>query len=288
MEYLMTYGWAILIIAVVLGVMFQLGLFSASNLAPKASAGACQVVRPSPGVAGTVSLEGECNGQEPEYVAYFAGNGAGSTYSSNTYVTATVPSMAGSNVIYTVTMWIYVPTNAQSNMPFFGFNNYQAFEFFRGGIGNIASQLFLHRCTSADIGESSIPIMAMNAWHFAAVAVNPPDYYFQLDGAVGTATNPNTYSSGTTVVIGTQTAQCDGSVFSGYISDVQLYNTSLSASEIQALYMEGIGGAPIRPQNIVGWWPLNGNAQDYSGNNNNGQASGITYISSWTSGYTAP
>jgi hypothetical protein len=32
MEYLMTYGWAILIIAVVLGVLFSLGVFSGSSL----------------------------------------------------------------------------------------------------------------------------------------------------------------------------------------------------------------------------------------------------------------
>jgi hypothetical protein len=32
MEYLMTYGWAILIIAVVLGALFSLGVFSSSNL----------------------------------------------------------------------------------------------------------------------------------------------------------------------------------------------------------------------------------------------------------------
>ncbi len=32
MEYLMTYGWAILIIAVVLGALFQLGVFSGSSL----------------------------------------------------------------------------------------------------------------------------------------------------------------------------------------------------------------------------------------------------------------
>jgi hypothetical protein len=32
MEYLMTYGWAILIIAVVLGVLFSLGIFSGNNL----------------------------------------------------------------------------------------------------------------------------------------------------------------------------------------------------------------------------------------------------------------
>ncbi|MGC8662693.1 MAG: hypothetical protein ACP5RT_02830, partial [Candidatus Micrarchaeia archaeon] len=43
MEYLMTYGWAILIIAVVLGALFQLGVFNANNFAPKAPPGACQV-----------------------------------------------------------------------------------------------------------------------------------------------------------------------------------------------------------------------------------------------------
>ena len=73
------------------------------------------------------------------------------------------------------------------------------------------------------------------------------------------------------------------------MANVQAYNTSLSASEIQALYHEGIGGAPIKPQNIVGWWPLNGNAQDYSGNNNNGQiGGGVTYGSSWAGSYTPP
>ncbi len=58
MEYLMTYGWAILIIAVVLGVLFQLGVFGGANLAPKATPGSCQVERT---VAGT-SLAGMCQG----------------------------------------------------------------------------------------------------------------------------------------------------------------------------------------------------------------------------------
>ncbi len=35
MEYLMTYGWAILIIAVVLAALFELGVFNGSNLAPQ-------------------------------------------------------------------------------------------------------------------------------------------------------------------------------------------------------------------------------------------------------------
>jgi hypothetical protein len=74
----------------------------------------------------------------------------------------------------------------------------------------------------------------------------------------------------------------------GSLSNVQIYNISLSASQVQALYQEGIGGAPINPMYLVGWWPLNGNANDYSGNNNNGQAANVIYTSSWTSGYSVP
>ena len=71
-------------------------------------------------------------------------------------------------------------------------------------------------------------------------------------------------------------------------SAVQIYNTSLSSPEVNALYLEGIGGAPIDLQNLVGWWPLNGNANDYSGNMNNGVSTGVVYTGSWESGYSAP
>jgi hypothetical protein len=77
--------------------------------------------------------------------------------------------------------------------------------------------------------------------------------------------------------------------FQGSIADVQVYNTSLSTNDVQYLYMEGIGGAPILSDGLVGWWPLNGNANDYSGNNNNGQVmGGVTYTTSWTQGYSPP
>ena len=77
--------------------------------------------------------------------------------------------------------------------------------------------------------------------------------------------------------------------YPGDISNLQFYNVSLSQPEIQALYLEGIGGAPVRPQDIVGWWPMNGNMNDYSGNNDNGQTyNGAFYTSSWEGSYTAP
>jgi hypothetical protein len=73
--------------------------------------------------------------------------------------------------------------------------------------------------------------------------------------------------------------------FDGQMANVQLYNTSLSANDIQALYLEGIGGAPIKLQSLVGWWPLNGNANDYSGNANNGQTYNVNFVSNWYSSY---
>jgi len=289
MEYLMTYGWAILIISVVLAALFQLGVFNPMTFAPKAPPGACQVFRPNgPYTTSFINLEGICSGELPQYGAYFAGNGANSAYSSNTYILANIPSLAGTNTIFTVTMWIYVPSNPNGNMPFFGLGSYQAFEFFRCGVGTANCQLGLHRCTPADTWEYTIPPMTLNSWHFTAVSVNPPNYYFQLDGSGASVTNGYSYVNNGLVVIGTQTAQCDGSVFSGYISNVQIYNTSLSANEIQALYQEGIGGAPIDLQNLVGWWPLNGNANDYSGNGNNGQINNVNFVGNWWSGYTPP
>ena len=76
--------------------------------------------------------------------------------------------------------------------------------------------------------------------------------------------------------------------FTGYIANVQVYNTSLSPNEIQALYLEGIGGAPIDLQHLVAWWPLNGNANDYSGNGYNGQTTNVNFVGNWYNGYTPP
>ncbi len=74
----------------------------------------------------------------------------------------------------------------------------------------------------------------------------------------------------------------------GDIADVQVYNTSLSSSDIMQMYYEGIGGDPIDIQNLAGWWPLDGDAVDYSGNGNNGVPSGMSFTSSWASTYTRP
>ncbi|MGB9703673.1 MAG: LamG domain-containing protein, partial [Candidatus Micrarchaeales archaeon] len=69
--------------------------------------------------------------------------------------------------------------------------------------------------------------------------------------------------------------------FNGTIANVQIYNTALSQQEIQYLYQEGLGGGPIHLQNLVAWWPLNGDAKDYSGNNNHGTIYGVSFIQNY-------
>ena len=76
--------------------------------------------------------------------------------------------------------------------------------------------------------------------------------------------------------------------FNGSIADVQIYNKSIGLSDITTLYNEGIGGAPVDLNSLVGWWPLNGNANDYSGNLNNGFVYNDLYSGSWINNYQLP
>jgi YVTN family beta-propeller protein len=65
--------------------------------------------------------------------------------------------------------------------------------------------------------------------------------------------------------------------FNGLLANAQMYSTALSAAQVQQLYQEGISGLPIANAGLAGWWPLNGNANDYSGNGNNGAATSVSY-----------
>ncbi|MEM3181399.1 MAG: LamG-like jellyroll fold domain-containing protein [Candidatus Micrarchaeaceae archaeon] len=284
MEYLMTYGWAILIIAVVLGALFSLGVFNSVNFAPKAPPGACQVFRPNgPGTSFDLNLEGVCNGELPEYVASIPlGDGIAVTGDS------LIP--LGSSA-RTITEWIKVPS----------IGNYVAAAGWIDPSCSVGGAVFLGESDdilylsggSDDFGSGLI--ITNNTWYFAAATYpvngNTLEITLYLDssnqtGALSGGVPLNT-QSGSVIHMGYNPCYAAGS-FTGLLANVQIYNTTLSPSEIQALYLEGIGGAPIDLKNLVGWWPLNGNANDYSGNGNNGVPTNVMFVSNWYSGYTPP
>ena len=101
MEYLMTYGWAILIIAVVLGAIYSLGLFNGASLAPRAQPGSCQIYRPNgPRTLTYISLEGACTNELPQYVAKFDG--------ASSYLQIPNPSIGLNGNAISMSAWIYV------------------------------------------------------------------------------------------------------------------------------------------------------------------------------------
>ncbi len=272
MEYLMTYGWAILIIAMVLVALFALGIFNSANFAPKATAGACQVVRN----VESVTLQGQCQGEMPEYVAYVSGK-----------------PVAIGNVSYgvnsfTASAWVHPTQGSYTNVLEDHNGNGYGWELGARGCGT-ASEVFFRFDTSAYANQRESPGCPSvgQSWVFLAITVDGHQAALYGNGKYlsGLTINGNVPSP-STLAFGE--AMDGGGNYYGYLSDVQIYNASLSANDVEQLYMEGIGGAPIDPLHVVGWWPLNGNAQDYSGNSNNGQAPGVSYTSAWTSGYTQP
>ncbi len=286
MEYLMTYGWAILIIAIVLGVLYYLGVFNSATLAPRAQPGSCQVFRPNgAGTSFDIGLEGTCNDELPEYVAVFSANG---------YVkTPVLPQLSQS----TVTGWVYVNGGSAPSIGSGVLNLNTAGGTYSPELdeyGNLYEQGSGERICCATAAQ--ITGLKFNQWYMIAQTIDANGNVVTYGYSSGSSTPITaTYSFGQPVYLSSE-AWCIGAwecnvptyYLSGEIANIQIYNTSLSQAEITALYDEGIGGAPIKPQNIVGWWPLNGNADDYSGDLNNGVSTGVTYTSAWTSGYTAP
>lgn len=288
----MTYGWAILIIAIVLGAIFELGFFNTANLAPKVAAGSCQVYRPQgPGTTSFINTEGVCNNEFPQYVAQF--NGAG-----NTYINLGTPaSLEGLQVPVTITGWFYQKSlsGGDGDQPIYAAYQVASANQLWSMVRIDSGTLKYYASTSSGSfqGPGSFK-PSLNSWHFFTVvisgSISSPAITIYLDGSsqsLGISTLSSTPNLNVPIYIGGD-ASSSSERFNGLISGVQIYNTSLSANEVTVLYDEGIGGDPLLINNLVGWWPLNGNANDYSGNLNNGVPISMVFTSSWTSGYTAP
>jgi len=284
MEYLMTYGWAILIISVVLAALFQLGVFNPMTFAPKAPPGACQVFRPNgPGTTSFINLEGICSGELPQYVASFNGR----PYTQQLIWVSGL----GARPSMTVTEWVeFSNTNRAVVGPVVSGTDCTGQHIFLSSDGSLGFGIW-GGCD--DWWPGGAFVYSPGVWYFLAYTYNTSSKVITLYKNGGTTSASTTMSFNTLAMNEFDIGNADNgnvgqSAFYGYIANVQYYNTTLSANEIQALYQEGIGGAPIDLQHLVAWWPLNGNANDYSGNGYNAQTRNVSFVSNWYNGYTPP
>ncbi|MGD0728804.1 MAG: LamG domain-containing protein [Candidatus Micrarchaeaceae archaeon] len=278
MEYLITYGWAILIIIVALSALYALGVFNSDTYAGKAATGSCQVYRPyGPGTIQLVNLQGVCSSIEPKEVAVF--NGAGQ-------ITVPSQSLLQANAI-TVSAWVKITTSTQymifdrgltfTSGSFYMWGSPSDPEFTDCGISGCYNTLF------------NTNALQTGTWYNLVSTFNPSTGITTsyLNGVQVATSSSGLIPSTSNIVIGSYLGG-SGYALNGLLSNIQLYNTSLSGNDVKALYVEGIGGPPTQLQNLVGWWPLNGDTKDYSGNGNNGNSIGVYFESAWTSGYSIP
>ncbi len=292
MEYLTTYGWLILIIAVVLGVLFELGIFNPANFASKAQLGACQVYRPDgPGTTNFVSLAGECSGYLPKFVAYMDGY-SGLPIVVNVTKYRYLPNQTDA---ITILAWVRISpsdTTGWQRVVSYGTEacNGQSAGLEINGGSVVGSVTYDSEC-GPSTWTSTLGVND-NKWHMIGIVIpegggsSNVGLYFDGTAEPHAGTNTGTASITRQYIVLGGGAGTPGII--GYIANVQIYDTALTPNAIDTVYHEGIGGTPINLQNLIGWWPLNGNANDYSGDNNNGQINSVTFTSSWTNGYSAP
>ncbi len=279
MEYVTTYGWAVLIITIVIVALFYLGVINVGASAPRAEPGSCSVYRPyGPGTSAMANLEGTCGNELPRYVMQSKGKG------DFVFVLGSDNATSPLNIVgkqITITAWVMA-----NGMPYHDVvdkeNQYGLKLDYQNGPHSCSPSgnpgLCIEWDTSNDWTGVSYPIPggALGKWEFVAVELNGNQKYWYANGQL---VGNEMVSGGLTYVpsnfvIGAITPGYTGygsaEWFNGSLSNVQVYNSSLSSGQISLLYSEGIGGVPVQVQNLAGWWPLNGNANDYSGNLNNG------------------
>ena len=274
MEYLMTYGWAILIIALSLVVLYSLGIMNPKNFIPRAPPGSCFVFRPNgPGTTDYVSLQGTC-GYLPMYVASF--NGVSSYISVPDSV-----SLNPKNI--SVELWFkasntgnreFVEKRTSSNAGGFGIQGDIS------GSSKIEGWIYDSGSWYATRGIQTITPQ-YNVWHQVILTYDGSYLRVYIDAKLDAQVAHSGSISSTTAPVRIGLSNTGLYPINGSIANVQIYNTALTPQEIQYLYQEGLGGGPVRLQNLVAWWPLNGDAKDYSGNNNHGTIYNVTFVQNY-------
>ena len=285
-EFITTYGWMMLTLIAAVSILYYLGYFSPLTYAPRLSPGGCQVVRPIGSVA---QLQGNCDSEMPQFVGYFNST---SQYSWIAVDRVVLPNGQSSG---TITAWIN-PQTVQGDAGYTGIvridgESCPGHGFLLSLQGSSGRPSMATWCN--DYVPSGGPTVNYNSWNFVAVTVQGTTATLYVNGQSESGSlssgDPMSLVSGTcTQNLSIGSTDCPGRMFYGMIADVQVYNTSLSSADVNSIYSEGVGGTPIDLNYLSGWWPLNGNANDYSGNGYNGNSFAVSYRSSWANSYTPP
>ncbi len=196
---------------------------------------------------------------------------------TNSYASVPLAWNSGTNI--SVEAWVYldkIPTNNAGIVSAVSSSNYGTISIFPNG--NCYIQVGITNTTGSWQPQDGSECLVPNKWYQIVAVANQTNntYSLYINGAKQfTNTFKGTLEAATSFNIGLFSYQ--NAYFPGSIKNVQIYKNAISYGTIKALYLEGVNGGPLNNSNLVGWWPLDGNANDYSGNGNNGTAYYLNY-----------
>lgn len=216
--------------------------------------------------------------KSPNGIFTFSGfNRQGAFFNGNSYIVTSEQQYKVVN--YTVAAWIYPesmngasidydrgPTGAGDSLDLV----------FSSDVGlplPQGSMAFGLNSNNVFIGVNTLDQLATNHWYFvvgtfnsiSGSAVAASDFKIYLNGILS-AQLPITIGSAPSSPLSGAGGILIGDGFNGIISNLQIYNSTLSSYQVLHLYQEGIEGLPVaNGTKLLGWYPLNGNAQDFSG-----------------------
>ena len=150
----------------------------------------------------------------------------------------------------------------------------------RGGSANVLTYAQLFNDKNCTFNYS------LNTWYNFVVTYDTGVVKMYINSnLIGTYTITGTATSQGNVYFGCHPSL--GDFFDGNLDDAAIYNRALTQSEITGLYNAGTNTNTCLPSylpttGLVGYWPFCGNANDESGNGNNGTVTGATLTSDRT------
>ncbi len=296
-EFLATHTWSLIVIMIVLAGLFWLGIFGGQSLNPRGPPGECAVYRPNgQGTITDINLAGICNNQLPKFVSHFGYPGPFQNFgSSNVSVSfikfmPTITNNNGKQI--TISAWILARAqeNTETAFAYGNFTNPSAP--YNGIYLNINESPFCNNGMFVVVYANSVCMYSTgkiptDKWLFVAIEYNGTNLLGYTVISAGNVLSVNTPVTGFTIP--PHGSLLIATPWNGLLTNIQLYNASLSKNSVLQLYGEGLGGDPVNLKNLVGWWPLNGNPNDYSGNGNDGIPYNSAFFSgTWDDNYTPP
>lgn len=144
---------------------------------------------------------------------------------------------------------------------------------------NNANNTFFFSARGGNTATAPTNSLTAGVWQMVTMSKSGTNVSLYVNGKFLNTTASITVSSdsGQAAIIGQNGS--NGDKYNGDMDDLAVFDTALSADQIKELY-EGRYLGELRPNQFgttVGLWHLNGNSTDFSGNNNHGTDTAITY-----------